>query len=188
MFLTRCHEFPFPAARGHLPRGATFAPNRRWPLVAGTTVHVWLTPRCLLRYVSGREQRRRSSGTILRPSKNKVKRASFRWTYTMNFSMVFVSSDGKLHHSTLRSGNWSFHRCECFRSLQYHTVPVIEEHSDVCCHLAFGLRKKSQTDRVSEQLKRGYIEFDVVCIYSAIEVWIHSATLQLLLTLWVSYC
>ena len=38
MFLTRCHEFPFPATRGHLPRGATFAPNRRWPLVAGTTV------------------------------------------------------------------------------------------------------------------------------------------------------
>ena len=38
MFLTRCHEFPFPATRGHLPRGDTFAPNRRWPLVAGTTV------------------------------------------------------------------------------------------------------------------------------------------------------
>ena len=38
MFLTQCHEFPFPATRGHLPRGATFAPNRRWPLVAGTTV------------------------------------------------------------------------------------------------------------------------------------------------------
>ena len=38
MFLIRCHEFPFPATRGHLPRGATFAPNRRWPLVAGTTV------------------------------------------------------------------------------------------------------------------------------------------------------
>ena len=38
MFLTRCHEFPFPATRGHLPRGATFAPIRRWPLVAATTV------------------------------------------------------------------------------------------------------------------------------------------------------
>ena len=38
MFLTGCHEFPFPATRGHLPRGATFAPNRRWPLVADTTV------------------------------------------------------------------------------------------------------------------------------------------------------
>ena len=38
MFLTRCHNFPFPATRGHLPRGATFAPNRRWPLGAGTTV------------------------------------------------------------------------------------------------------------------------------------------------------
>ena len=43
MFLTRCHEFPFPATRGHLPRGATFAPNRRWPLVAGTTVVLILT-------------------------------------------------------------------------------------------------------------------------------------------------
>ena len=40
MFLTQCHEFPFPATRGHLPRGATFAPNQRWPLVAGTTVVV----------------------------------------------------------------------------------------------------------------------------------------------------
>ena len=39
MLLTRCHAFPFPATRGHLPRGATFAPNRRWPLVACTTVH-----------------------------------------------------------------------------------------------------------------------------------------------------
>ena len=29
-------EFPFPATRGHLPREATFAPNRRWPHVAGT--------------------------------------------------------------------------------------------------------------------------------------------------------
>ena len=38
MFLTGCHELPFPAMRGHLSRGATFAPNRRWPLVAGTTV------------------------------------------------------------------------------------------------------------------------------------------------------
>ena len=43
MFLTRCHEFPFRATRGHLPRGATFAPNRRWPLVAGTTVVLILT-------------------------------------------------------------------------------------------------------------------------------------------------
>ena len=41
MFLTGCHEFPFPATRGHLPRGATFAPNRRWPLVAGTTVVIF---------------------------------------------------------------------------------------------------------------------------------------------------
>ena len=41
MFLTRCHEFPFPATRDHLPRGATFAPNRRWPIVAGTTVVVF---------------------------------------------------------------------------------------------------------------------------------------------------
>ena len=38
MFLTRCHEFLFPATKGHLPRRATFAPNRGWPLVAGTTV------------------------------------------------------------------------------------------------------------------------------------------------------
>ena len=38
MFLTRRHEFPFPATRGHLSRGATFAPNQMWPLVAGTTV------------------------------------------------------------------------------------------------------------------------------------------------------
>ena len=38
MCLTRCHEFLFPATKGHLPRRATFAPNRRWPLVAGTTV------------------------------------------------------------------------------------------------------------------------------------------------------
>ena len=38
MFLTGCHAFPFPATRGHLPRGATFAPNWRWPLVADTTV------------------------------------------------------------------------------------------------------------------------------------------------------
>ena len=38
MFLTRCHELPFPATRSHLSRGATFAPNRRWPLLAGTTV------------------------------------------------------------------------------------------------------------------------------------------------------
>ena len=36
--LTGCHELPFPATRGHLSRGATFAPNRRWLLVAGTTV------------------------------------------------------------------------------------------------------------------------------------------------------
>ena len=27
-----------PVSGGHLPRGTTFAPNRRWPLVAGTTV------------------------------------------------------------------------------------------------------------------------------------------------------
>ena len=38
MFLTRCHEFMFPATKGHLPRRATFAPSRRWPFVAGTTV------------------------------------------------------------------------------------------------------------------------------------------------------
>ena len=52
MFLTGCHEFPFPATRGHLPRRATFAPNRRWPLVAGTTVlssyFQVLNPRTLL--------------------------------------------------------------------------------------------------------------------------------------------
>ena len=40
MFLTRCHEFMFPATKGYLPRRATFAPNRRWPLVAGTTVRL----------------------------------------------------------------------------------------------------------------------------------------------------
>ena len=27
-----------PVSGDHLPRGATFAPNRRWPLVAGTNV------------------------------------------------------------------------------------------------------------------------------------------------------
>ena len=48
MFLTRCHEFPFPATRGHLPRGATFAPNRRWPLVAVTTVLIfWSSIPCV---------------------------------------------------------------------------------------------------------------------------------------------
>ena len=63
MFLTRCHAFPFPATRGHLPRGATFAPNRRWPLVAGTTVLPYarlnFTTRCMrlpkrARWLSGR--------------------------------------------------------------------------------------------------------------------------------------
>ena len=46
MFLTGCHEFPFPATRGHLPRGATFAPNRRWPLVTGTTVLLTFASSC----------------------------------------------------------------------------------------------------------------------------------------------
>ena len=37
-------------------------------------------------------------------------------------------------------------------------------------------------------LKMGYIEFAVVCIYSAIVLCIHSTILQLLLTRRVSYC
>ena len=38
-----------------------------------------------------------------------------------------------------------------------------------------------------DYLNPGYIEFGVVCIDSAIVVWIHSAILQLLLTRRVSY-
>ena len=37
-------------------------------------------------------------------------------------------------------------------------------------------------------LKRGYIEFGVVWLDSAIVVWIHSAIIQILLTRRVSYC
>ena len=51
MCLTRCHEFPFPATRGHLPRGATFAQNRRWPLVAGTTVYAKICPENLTNFL-----------------------------------------------------------------------------------------------------------------------------------------
>ena len=86
-----CHEGP-PASRGHLPRGATLAPNRRWPLVAGTNVlHVMCHER--------REQQ--FAHTALKPG-----------VHTNDIAPIYGRRAKKLGHASLatvfRHGRFTF--------------------------------------------------------------------------------
>ena len=98
MFLIRNHEFLFPATKGHLPRRSTFAPNPRWPLVAGTTVSYsrcilashW-TEHCRIKHISKIPKRKSEQETTSSQTKNFKMGSHSNHTQVVRSSTMLVS-------------------------------------------------------------------------------------------------